>query len=55
MVNTMYFTQCKDCEYCVKELFGYCCDNNFHSINNPDVDGCTFGKEKEDGERREGE
>lgn len=55
MPNTMYFTQCKECVYCVKELFGYCCDKNLHSIDNPNTDGCTWGEEKENGERREGE
>lgn len=49
MADTSFFTQGKDCVYCVKELFGYCCDKNLHEIDNIEKDGCTWGKEK--GER----
>ena len=55
MANTMYFVQCKDCEECSKSSFGYFCDKHIAYIDNPEADGCTFGKEKVDGERREGE
>ena len=54
MVNTQFFVQCKDCEECRKSSFGYFCDKHTEYIGNPNVDGCTFGKGKEDGERREG-
>lgn len=55
MPNTQFFVQCKDCTECRKSSFGYFCDKHINYIDNPDVDGCTFGKEKEDGERSEGE
>ena len=55
MVNTMYFVQCDDCENCSSSSFGCYCDKHAIYIGNPKVDGCTFGKEKENGERREGE
>ena len=55
MVNTMYFVQCKDCVECSESSFGYFCNKHIAYIDNPEADGCTFGKEKEDGERREGE
>ena len=44
--------RCKDCEECAESSFGYFCDKHIAYIGNPNVDGCTFGKEKEDGERR---
>jgi hypothetical protein len=52
MANTMYFLQCKDCENCSETSFGHFCDKHIHGIDNPNVDGCTWGNEKEDGERR---
>ena len=55
MTDTTFFTQCENCEYCVKELFGYVCDKHLINVDNPKKDGCTWGAEKEDGERREGE
>ncbi len=48
MPNTMYFVQCKDCEHCINELFGYVCEKHEIQIHNPKVDGCTWGNEKED-------
>lgn len=55
MANTQFFVQCKDCTECRQSSFGYFCDKHTEYIGNPDVDGCTFGKEKEGRERREGE
>lgn len=55
MPNTMYFMNCKDCDNCQKSSFGHYCDKHFQDIDNPEVDGCTWGDKKEDGERREGE
>lgn len=55
MTDTTFFTQCENCEYCVKELCGYVCDKHLINVDNPKKDGCTWGAEKEDGERREGE
>lgn len=53
MVNTMYFVQCKECENCSKNSFGYFCDEHIHEIDNPEVDGCTWGNEKvTDNERK---
>jgi hypothetical protein len=48
----MYFVQCKDCEECYKDSTGYFCDKNNHDIDNPEIDGCTWGKEKNDNERK---
>ena len=47
MDNTMYFTQCKDCENLSKNSFGHFCDKHIHNIDNPEVDGCTWGVKKE--------
>ena len=55
MANTMFFMQCKDCENCSETSFGHFCDKHIHGIDNPDVDGCTWGNEKEDGERKDNE
>lgn len=55
MANTMYFMQCKDCDNCSETSFGHFCDKHIHGIDNPNVDGCTWGNAKEDGERRAGE
>lgn len=53
MPNTMYFVQCKDCEECYRSSMGYFCDKNNHDIDNPEIDGCTWGKEKNDNERKD--
>ena len=55
MANTMYFMNCKDCDNCQKSSFGHYCDKHFLDIDNTEVDGCTWGDKKKDGERREGE
>ena len=55
MANTMYFTQCEDCENCSLEYTTPFCEKYDHIIDNPEVDGCTWGDKKDDGERREGE
>lgn len=55
MANTMYFMQCKDCDNCSETSFWHFCDKHIHGIDNINVDGCTWGNAKEDGERREGE
>lgn len=55
MVNTSYFMNCKDCDNCSANSFGHFCGKHIHNIDNPEVDGCTWGDKKEDGERREGE
>lgn len=52
MPNTMYFTQCKDCEHCTNELFGYVCEKHEIQIHNPKVDGCTWGNNKEEDNER---
>lgn len=53
MPNTMYFTQCKDCEYCsLYAAHGYFCNNHDHIIDNPEVDGCTWGENKEEDNER---
>ena len=43
MTDTTYFTQCKNCEYCVR----YYCEAHLIHIDNPEKDGCTFGSPKE--------
>ena len=48
MANTKFFLQCKDCENCSETSFGHFCDKHIHGIDNPNVDGCTWGNEKED-------
>ena len=55
MADTTFFTQCENCENCDKNEYGYYCDKHDIHIDNPKKDGCTWGNEKEDGERREGE
>lgn len=45
MLDTSFFTQCENCEYCDKELFGYVCCKHEISISNPKKDGCTWGSE----------
>ncbi len=51
MPNTMYFVQCKDCESCsLHEYTMPSCELHDHTIDNPEVDGCTWGEKKEDGE-----
>lgn len=47
MPNTMYFMQCNECVDCTKTSFGYFCERHNHYIDNPEVDGCTWGNEKE--------
>lgn len=48
MANTEFFVQCKDCTECSKTSFGYFCNKNIHDIDNPEMDGCTWGDEKEE-------
>lgn len=48
MLDTSFFTQCENCENCVKNSFGYVCEQHWVHIANPQKDGCTWGKEKED-------
>lgn len=50
MVNTTFFVQCKDCENCSKTPLGYFCEEHIHEISNPNVDGCTWGREEKDGD-----
>ena len=52
MVDTSFFTQCENCEYCDKNSFGHVCKKHIIHIDNPKLDGCTWGSER--GERREG-
>ena len=53
MADTTFFTQCENCEYCEKELFGYVCAQHLTNIDNPEKDGCTWGSER--GERKDNE
>ena len=47
MVNTSYFMNCKDCDNCSANSFGHFCDKHIHNIDNPEVDGCTWGERRE--------
>ena len=53
MVDTSFFTQCENCDYCEKNSFGYYCQKHIVCIDNPKKDGCTWGNEKENGERKD--
>lgn len=54
MINTMYFVQCEECENCSKTSFGYFCDKHIHNVDNPNVEGCTWGNKKMDGGNEDG-
>lgn len=43
MVDTTFFTQCENCEYCAKNSFGHFCEKHTIHIDNPKKDGCTWG------------
>lgn len=53
MVNTTFFTQCENCEYCDQNAFGHFCEKHDIYIDNPKTDGCTWGSEL--GERKDNE
>ena len=48
MADTTLFVQCENCECCEKEIFGYVCAQHSTHIDNPKIDGCTWGREKEE-------
>ena len=47
MDNTQFFTQCKNCEYCDDDKWGYYCEKHGLRITDPSKDGCTWGAELE--------
>lgn len=47
---TIFFTQCKNCIRCDETPQGFWCTETGFEIDNPNVDGCTWGIEKEGAE-----
>ena len=52
-MNTMFFTQCEECENCYTDGYSlpYCALHD-HTIDNTKMDGCTWGNKKEDSNER---
>ena len=48
MPNTMFFIQCAECEHCCTDTFTWFCAKTDQYIDNPEVDGCTFGSKREE-------